>query len=295
MEKGGIMELGDLIKRRRRELGLTQSELAQNICTQALISRIEHNEIIPKNEILDKIEKRLQLKDDELRIVVSFKSNQHKIDKVIAEIREYLSKREYKAIELLLNYNKLLIESSNDMNNISFFKWMEAALAYQLEKDWGKALSILIDISIHELENELSIEILNAIGLIYYEEKDYDSALTYFHKGMHKINNSVDYKVQAKLKFNYSLALEISEQNREALSVILSAIDLLLEQDSLYLLGDFYYTKAFIFDKLNNSQEALDNFELAQSIFKIQNNTRFYNLSQIAISEIHNKNAIKED
>lgn len=295
MEKGGIMELGDLIKRRRRELGLTQSELAQNICTQALISRIEHNEIIPKNEILDKIEKRLQLKDDELRIVVSFKSNQHKIDKVIAEIREYLSKREYKAIELLLNYNKLLIESSNDMNNISFFKWMEAALAYQLEKDWEKALSILIDISIHELENELSIEILNAIGLIYYEEKDYDSALTYFHKGMHKINNSVDYKVQAKLKFNYSLALEISEQNREALSVILSAIDLLLEQDSLYLLGDFYYTKAFIFDKLNNSQEALDNFELAQSIFKIQNNTRFYNLSQIAISEIHNKNAIKED
>lgn len=295
MEKGGIMELGDLIKRRRRELGLTQSELAQNICTQALISRIEHNEIIPKNEILDKIEQRLQLKDDELRIVVSFKSNQHKIDKVIAEIREYLSKREYKAIELLLNYNKLLIESSNDMNNISFFKWMEAALAYQLEKDWEKALSILIDISIHELENELSIEILNAIGLIYYEEKDYDSALTYFHKGMHKINNSVDYKVQAKLKFNYSLALEISEQNREALSVILSAIDLLLEQDSLYLLGDFYYTKAFIFDKLNNSQEALDNFELAQSIFKIQNNTRFYNLSQIAISEIHNKNAIKED
>ncbi len=289
------MELGDLIKKRRRELGMTQSELAQNICTQALISRIEHNDIIPKNEILDKIEQRLQLKDDELSIVVSFKSNQHKIDELITEIREYLAKREYKTIELLLAYNETLVENSKDINDLSFFKWMEAALVYQLEEDWRKALDILIDLPIHDLENELSIEILNAIGLIYYEEKDYDSALTYFVKGMKKLNSSVDYKVQTKLQFNYVLTLEEFKQYREALSVVLSAIDLLLENDSLYLLGDFYYTKGYIFEQLNNSQEALENFKLAQAIFKIQNNNRFYDLSQIAISEIHNNIVIKED
>lgn len=289
------MELGDIVKNRRRELGITQNQLANKICTQALISRIEHNDIIPKKEILNKIEERLQLKDNELTLVVRFKSNQHKIDELTAEIREYLIKREYKAIELLLNYHESLIQSSNDINNISFFKWIEASLAHQLHNDSDEALRTMDSIPLDKLENELSIEIINAIGIIYYQNNDFDSAMSYFNQGMEKINSSVHYKVQAKLLFNYALVLEESEQNKETLSILLSAIDLLTENDSLYLLGDFYYMKGFIFNKLNSFHEARDNFELAQAIFKIQNNNRFYDLSQMAISEINNEIYIKEE
>ena len=35
-------------------------------------------------------------------------------------------------------------------------------------------------------DNEMIIEIKNAIGLIYYQEKEFDEALPYFYSGMQK-------------------------------------------------------------------------------------------------------------
>lgn len=280
------MELGDLIKSRRLELGMTQKELAQGICTQALISRIENNDTIPKKDILDQFEERLELKHNELNIFYSLKSNQHKIDELIKEIRDAVNRRDYRSIELLFNYNKEIIASSKDINDISFFKWMNASICHQIYDESDKALDILNDIPLDNLYNELSIEIVNATGLIYYQQKNFKKALSSFYCGMQKITEDVDFKIQAKLLFNYTLTLEESDRNKEALDTLLSGIELLLENDSLFLLGDYYYTKGFIYDKLNNYEEAISNLKLAQMIFKLQNNSRLYDLTTFAISEI---------
>lgn len=294
-EKVNKMGLGDIIKRRRLELGMTQNELADEICTQALISRIENNDLVPKKDILDRIEERLEFNISELNIVISMNTNQHKINELISEIRDYLDRRDYHSIELLIKYNESLIKSCKDIEDISFFKWMTATYLHQVDGNTEEAINILKEIPLDELDNEMSIEILNAIGLIYYQEKEFDDALSYFYSGMQKLNKNIDYKVQVKLLFNYALTLEESNQDNEALSVVLSGIDLLLEKDSIYILGDFYYTKGFIFNKLNNYSEALDNFELALALFRIQNNNRFYDYTQLAISDIKNKVKIKED
>lgn len=280
------MELGDLIKQRRLELGMTQKQLAKDICTQALISRIEHNETLPKKDLLEQFEKRLKLAHNELSIYYSLKTNQHKVDTVIREIREALDRRDYKSIEILLNYNRELIKSSKNIPHLSFFKWMEASVAHQLYQKSEEALELFNQINVDDLDSELSIEIVNARGLIYYQKKEYDKALKIFYHGMEIINDDVNFKVHAKLLFNYTLTLEESNKNSEALSVLLSGIELLLENDSLYLLGDFYYTKAFIYNKIDDHEEAISNLKLAQTIFKLQNNMRFYDLSTFAISKI---------
>lgn len=286
------MELGNLIKKRRLELGLTQSQLAKGICTQALISRIENNDTLPKKDILEKFEKRLKLEHNELNIYVTLKSNQHKINDVIHEMRDSLDRRDYKSIEILLNYNHDVIESSKDINDTAFFKWMEASVAHQLYDESEEALDILCAIPVDKLQSELSIEIVNATGLIYYQKKDYKKAITIFYSGMQTIDDDVDFKIHAKLLFNYALTLEESDQLREALSILISGTELLLENDSLYLLGDFYYTKAFIYDTMNNYDEALNNLEYAKVIFKLQNNTRFYDYTMFSMSNI--KKAIKQ-
>ena len=289
------MGLGDIIKRRRLELGMTQNDLADEICTQALISRIENNDLVPKKYILDQIERRLDFNISELNIVISMNTNQHKINELISEIRAYLDRRDYHSIELLIKYNVALIKSCKNIEDISFFKWMKATYIHQLVGNAEEAIDILNEIPLDELDNEMIIEIKNAIGLIYYQEKEFDEALPYFYSGMQKLNKTIDYKVQVKLLFNYALTLEESNQDNDSLSVVLSGIDLLLEEDSIYILGDFYYTKGFIFNKLNNYPEALNNFELALALFRIQNNNRFYDYTQLAISDIKNKVKIKED
>jgi transcriptional regulator with XRE-family HTH domain len=51
--------IGKKIKELRKIVGLTQSELAEEICTQALISRIEKGDIYPSATAIYQISKKL--------------------------------------------------------------------------------------------------------------------------------------------------------------------------------------------------------------------------------------------
>ena len=52
---------GESIKKRRLELGLSQTELAEDICSQGMISQIEANNIYPRGDVAVKLCKRLSL------------------------------------------------------------------------------------------------------------------------------------------------------------------------------------------------------------------------------------------
>lgn len=283
------LELGELIKSKRKDLGLTQKDLADGICAQALISRIENGDVVPRKSILNKIEDRLLFERDELRNVDRESKREADITKVKKAIRKYLYKRDYETIELLLDHHRFSIESIRDVDDSAFFTWIEASLQHQLYKKHDQSLDLFQSIPLDKISDELSIEIINAIGIIYYQRNDYKQAIEIYEKGVKKINDSVNFQIRAKIMLNYALALEQDEKNKEALSYISSGIDLLVEHNSLYLLGDFHHTKGHLFHKLGNLSEAKYNFELSLTLFKLQSNNRFASFSQLALTEISNQ------
>ena len=103
------MDFGNLIKSKRKELGLTQIELSEGICTQALISRIEKGDIIPQDSILQQLGTRLQLDDKELNSLAYKTKYDNEMIEVKKEIRRALTRRDYEYIEKILEQNKLLI------------------------------------------------------------------------------------------------------------------------------------------------------------------------------------------
>lgn len=286
---GIIMKLGEIIKFRRKELGLTQQELATDICAQALISRVEKGDIVPKKSILDKLETRLGLEKNELIKAEQDNQKKNELDDVRKQIRGYLIARDYKTIELLLDHHKLLINSSRDLNDKVFFSWIEASLQHQLYNQSDKALEILNGMYLEEVKDDLAIEILNARGLIYYQREEYEEALSSYKQGINRLSDTINYEVKAKIILNYSLTLEQQGYNKEALSYISEGIDTLVENNSLFLLGDYHHTKGHIFYKLGNLNEAKENFELAMHLFKLQNNHKLLSFSQLALTEINNK------
>lgn len=54
-----VFHVGDIIRRRREELGYTQEELAEGICAVPTLSRIENGERIPQKNVLDPLLQRL--------------------------------------------------------------------------------------------------------------------------------------------------------------------------------------------------------------------------------------------
>ncbi|HFR3160296.1 TPA: helix-turn-helix domain-containing protein, partial [Streptococcus suis] len=58
------MILSKRFKNRRKELGFTQKELAEGICEQSLISRVEKLGVAPTSDILFALSQRLQVSMD---------------------------------------------------------------------------------------------------------------------------------------------------------------------------------------------------------------------------------------
>ncbi len=283
------MELGELVKHARKEMGLTQKDLSAGICTQALISRIEKGDIIPKKSILDQLRKRLEISETDLNQVTHKAKYNDEIHQVKTTIRKYLEKRDYETIELLLKHNEFMIKKVNDENDQAFFSWIKASIQDKLYGQKGVALKILNDISLEGLDEELVLEILNAIGVIYYQDHKFEQALNVFRNGDNIIDEHIDYKVQAKIMLNYALTLEETASEKEALEVVMRAIDAIVSKNSMFLLGDLYHTKGYLLRKLGHLEEAKKSNQLALSIFEIQKNNEFKMMTQLEIKEINDE------
>src|SRR5699024_1124035 len=107
------MDFGATIKSKRKEVGLTQKELSEGICTQALISRIEKGDIVPQNSILDKLANRLNINIEELNTIAYQSRYNNEIVEIKDNIRRSLGRRDYRQIETILERNKPLINNLN--------------------------------------------------------------------------------------------------------------------------------------------------------------------------------------
>lgn len=110
-----LYKLGLIIRKRREELGLTQEDLSEGICSVATLSRIENGERLPTGQNLTRLFQRLGRSDI---IVDNF------IDEEEFELHEkkyyikhaYLNKDLTKARDLYNEYKQQIASSANPLN-----------------------------------------------------------------------------------------------------------------------------------------------------------------------------------
>src|SRR5699024_3504335 len=176
------------------------------------------------NSILQQLGSRLQIDDDELNTLAYKTRYDNEIIDTKKSIRRALTRRDYVYIEEILEQNKILINNTNNENDQAFFTWMNASLQDKLYHQKDKALQIFTEIPLLNLEDELAIDILNAIGVIYYQGNEFKQALNVFKNAVSMIEDDIDYMVQTKLLFNYALTLEEYDEDKQALDFIIQAI-----------------------------------------------------------------------
>lgn len=77
--------IGEYIKNRRLDLGLTQEQVCEGVCTAATLSRLENNKQTPSRSIINALLNRLGLPDDRFFALVS--ENESKIEALKKNIR----------------------------------------------------------------------------------------------------------------------------------------------------------------------------------------------------------------
>lgn len=268
-----MISIGDRVQERRKGLKMSQQALAKDICAQAMVSKIERNEISPSMNIMHQIAERLDVTLSYFYGEESTKNEkEERIDELKMQIRERLKRRDYEAISFLMEGNKEVVQTIVKEEDRTFFDWIQAILDYYIYENIQEAFAQLAAIQYSDISPSLAVEITQSVGTLYYEQKEYNKAIDYFARAEEALSKKVDIQVKAKLYLNYALSLSAKEEYKSALERIILGMDLLIENDSLYLLGDFYYQKGLIQEALDNLGAAYESFQLAASIYKIQKN-----------------------
>ena len=248
--------LGLEISKLRAILGMSQKELAKDICTQSTISRIEAGEVYPAIDTLLKIALKLQA-PVEYFIEMLFQKNVLESESLIKAIELHLKVHDYKKVVSIINKNKL------DKDNI----WLNFYLEHILQIAHFKLSIISSEECIANLKNILNysnqttiqfrflnIKINNTIANIYSEIGNWKKSLYYYNKILkeHIHENYTDYKVYETLitvLFNKTKVLYDIQEYDTSLDTANQGIQKSKESSFMFLNGQFLYYKGQCLEK----------------------------------------------
>lgn len=291
------MNYAETIKQLRIKKNMTQKDLAQGICSQGLISKIEKQEINSDIIILSKIAEKL---DVSVGYLIG-ETNQNgedwalTIEKNIKNIEELIN--QHKFLELETFFTRISATIPFFKNNVAFKLWIESIIEAQnrnqLEKAIEKCQQGLQSLDdAQNLENhyfDLEFHLNNAIGNYYALIENHSQAIEYYLKALRLVELNAD-KYSNQIKSLYGLSRSYSAQNNviesnfyaERAIQISTQNNTLDHTDSLYLLLARNYISSNEFDK---AEKCLKKAEIISEILMNHYLTPYINRNAAVLKE----------
>lgn len=248
------MFLGEAIRRRRLELGLTQEQLCEGICQPITVSRLENGKQTPSRNLINALLERLDMPADRYYALLS--KNELDVDALQRKITAYnvrfqnatgADKAEIRR-EALACHNELLSIADND-DTLS--RQLIARSRVILGKEDGRysfheEISMLLDairmtsarFTLENIGNELyttnEIKIINQIAVTYSMAGEHIEAVTIWNQ-LHKYINKHFHNIPVTrahltmVLFNYARELSIMGQCKKAIEIALEGRKLCLD------------------------------------------------------------------
>lgn len=267
--------LATRFKARRLELKISQAELANEICEQAQISRIEQGNYSPGAELLYKLANRLN-------VTVNYFFDEKEEEKTdnLSRFREmskkYLSIRDFEGLKYIydLESERNLTLSQADK---LYLTWIKAVLLcrYEGQVEEGIALmeSILEQIN---KRDTMYTSVATSLAGYYFETGRYDlyekltAELLENIKGIH-ISNVEELETVIKFKYNYCRELRL-KNDEKATSATVEAINFCKKYRTTYTLADLHCILADILEDASLKDEVRENLTIANMLYKLEGN-----------------------
>ena len=299
--------IGDIIRRKREELGLTQADLADGICSVVTISRIKSGKTTPKRPLLCAILGRLDLPEDRYPVWV-FKEEQ-KIETLQRKLALLNTKFERALPEEKGKFReeakKLYRELETNAEDADPFVRQQIARskiimgcedgAYTPKEEREKLLEIIRmtcpkfdpeDIGAGRYSTD-ELKMLNHLGLTYSMEKNHLEAIMIYRQVYAYIKKNIR-EIPVKKSQLCSVILNYAKE-LNAVGSYQKANNLAEEGRRLCLDNAYYYPLAGLLDTLAESFHFLGNQEESVRFYK-----QAFHLTQIMEDE-GGQSAIKLD
>lgn len=255
---------GDVLKQIRRKRGLSQTALAEGICTQATISLMEKQNRLPKMDILTAICERLNIQPD--RIVENEVSG---VNEIFNRIIDALTDQEYTlAKQLISRISVKSLNSDFDKQRYYYLLGMVQISQDQIDDAIFNFELVLTQFATTSANIYLAMTTAG-MALAYLKRGDQERAVRLTDRAVKLIDNK---KLIGSLHQWASINCQIAElywrlgEPEKALESAQRGVQLCRDRDSLFILDQLYLAVGRAYIALGKKKKAKQALEVAKSL-----------------------------
>ncbi|NQK93778.1 helix-turn-helix transcriptional regulator [Streptococcus suis] len=267
--------LAEKFRLKRKELGLSQQTLAEGICEQSQISKIERGHFIPSADLLFKLSQRLEVPLDYFfNEQIEVKSNLSNFKHLSARL---LDDRNYDDLEYLY---KIELDRSTflTLEDRMYLEWIKAIIDFYQYNLQHEAISYLENILLKASSNTLIyLKVLNTLSNFYSlvgREQQYEA--NYSHLVELYQTKNLDHQEflfgYIRVRHNYAHYLVSKEKYNEAVQEALETIEICKERQTSYQLAPLLILVGNAGAQFLDKEEVKNYYIEARELCKIYNN-----------------------
>lgn len=288
--------VGQKIKELRKQIGLSQEELASGICTQAQISKIEKGDVYPYASTLYLISQRLGV-DVNYFFDIGMTPRLDYVEEVIHQLKISRRTRNYEEMQQIVKTeekNPLFIQNKK---NLQLILWHKGIYEYEKNKNLDRSTdlfnqAIALTHTTDKIYSERELEILSSLGVLYMDEEQYDNAFALLQKALDHVIALpflTDKTLRTRLTYNFGRVLTRLERYEESIKYCEEAIKWCLDNDQLFALADLYYHLGYNFELLKDYGNAITFMEKSEFLFSLQKNHVFVSFINKKLTSLKRK------
>ena len=255
---------GDVLKQIRRKRGLSQTALAEGICTQATISLMEKQNRLPKMDILTAICERLNIQPDQI-----VENEVSGVNDTFNQIIDALTDQEYDLAKQLIS--KISIKSLNsDFDKQRYYYLLGMVQISQDQIDDAIFNFELVLTQFATTSANIYLAMTTAgMALAYLKRDDHERAVRLTDRAVKLIDNK---KLIGSLHQWASINCKIAElywrlgEPEKALASAQRGIQLCRDRDSLFILDQLYLYVGRAYIAMGEKEKAKQVLEVAKSL-----------------------------
>ena len=271
----GIL-LASRLKERRKALKMSQNELAEGICKQGQISRIENGEYTPGSELLYALSRKLRVSMDYFfDEQVQDEKNELENFRLVAE--NFISQRDYSSLKYLYNLESKS-SSHLSLSDKMYLEWIQTLVLFYCDDNKLEAVSKLEKLLKERNISEINyLRFSNTLFNFYYDIDNLNQFNEIRDNLEKRVNNLIIHTIEElelSIKFNYNISRYLWLQNNveDALNKISETIRICKRYRSNYLLADLYLLLGNASASFGNIDEVRDYYTKAKFLYNLDGN-----------------------
>ena len=283
--------LSEKLRLKRKELGFSQQALANGICEQSQISKIERGSFMPSADLLFKLSQRLEVPLD------YFFNEQIEVKSNLSDFKylstRLLDDRNYESLEYLykLETKKNSFLSSDDT---MYLEWIKAIIDFYKNNKKNEAIANLESI-LKKLssENLVYLKVLNTLSNFYSlvgREQEYEANYILLRElyDTKNLDNQEFLFGYIRVRYNYAHYLASSEKYDEAIQEALETIEFCKLKQTSYQLAPLLILVGNCGTQFLSKEQIKNYYIEARDICKIYNNPLLLMKIESYLKEINN-------